>query len=262
MRKSFSVSAIRFRNYLMGLLSDRQLIRLKYFFIFRRFPDLDHPKTYNEKIQALKLIQTDPIFSELSDKFAVRDFIAEKIGKSVLVELYWQGKSARDIPFETLPEKFVIKCAHGTSFNIFVRDKAALDIPETVRTLDQWMGVDYSIAGRELHYRNIEPRIIVEELLEDPLFPVIVDYKIHCFDGEPDFIQIDIGRFGDHRRIFIDPKGNRLDFYMGNQPGYEGMFDLPKPERLETMVGYARLLSAGFPLMRVDLYCVSDRIYF
>jgi hypothetical protein len=143
--------------------------------------NFDNPKTFNEKIQWLKLYDSTPIKILLSDKYKVRDYIAKKIGKEYLNTLYGVYDTFEDINFNILPNKFVIKCNHGSGYNIIVKDKSKLNLKVIKEKLDKWMNENFALAyGLELHYRDIKPKIIIEKYLDDGTGD-LRDYKITCF---------------------------------------------------------------------------------
>lgn len=241
-------------------LPDRLFVRILYFFEFGKLLHLSSPQTFTEKVNFLKVTQTDQIFSDLADKYKVRKYVSEKIGMHVLPILYWHGFDPEDIPFDALPSTFVIKCNHGCGFNILVEDKSRLDVKETIHTLKGWLKKDFYKMWRELQYKNIEKQIIVEEFLQDSTQDSLVDYKIFCFNGTPVFMQVDLSRHTWHKRFMCDTDGNRLDFTIGRMPVYKWAFTFP--DNLCEMFVYAQALSEGFPLVRVDLYNVNQKIYF
>jgi hypothetical protein len=163
------------------LLSDRQFIYLSYFVKFGRFPRLKHPVYYTEKIQWLKLHQTESIYSQLADKHAVRAYIKEKIGEHVLIPQYWHGENPEDIPFDTLPDAFVIKCNHGSGYNIFVQNKNEIDRVAIKKQLNTWLAIDFRKAWRELQYKGIKKQIVIEQMLLEEGDKIARDYKIYCF---------------------------------------------------------------------------------
>lgn len=250
----------RFKNSLLELIPDRLFITIQYFQEFWKIPNLRNPQTFNEKINVFKITQFGWIFSQLADKYKVREYIIEKIWDEILPKLLWEWKNPYDIPFWQLPSKFVIKCNHWCGFNIIIKDKEKININEIINQLNERLNQDLSRIWRELQYKYIERRIIVEELLEDPSQPDLVDYKFFCFNWEPNFIQVDIWRYNEHKRFMSDIHGNKLDFYIGRMWLYE--WDFIMPESLDIMNKYAKKLSTWFPFVRVDFYFVNNKIYF
>lgn len=240
-------------------IPDELFIKVKYFLKFKKWIDLDNPKTFNEKLQYLKLKQTDQIYSDLADKYKVREYIKEKLWEEVLTKLYWHGKDPEQIPFEDLPDKFVIKYNHGSWYNILVPNKSKLDIKQTINILRLWMKEDFWIIKRELQYKNIDKMIIIEEFLEDEETKDLYDYKFWCFNWDPEIIQVDLNRANDHRRNLYNIKWNKLNEWI-KYPTYN--WEIKKPLNLDKMLEYSKKLSKNFPMARIDFYESNWKVYF
>jgi len=240
-------------------LDDEQYTRLQWLLKYRRALDLDHPITFNEKIQWLKLRYRRPIMPALVDKIAVRDFVASKIGEQHLNTLYASGRTLAEIELASLPTSFVVKCTHGSAWNVLVHDKATIDWQRTVEQVDRWLEIDYHDLRREWVYRDLEPRVVVERLLDAPSPPGLLDYKVFCFDGRPGFVQVDSDRHRDHRRNLYDIEWRRLPCEL-RYPAMER--DVPRPANLDRMLELAATLSQGFPFVRVDLFNPGGQLLF
>lgn len=222
--------------------------------------NIDNPTTFNEKIQWLKLYDSTPIKTQLSDKYLVRRWIKDKIGDDYLIPLLGVYKKFEEIDFKNLPNKFVIKCNHGSGYNIIVKDKTKLKMHETKIKIDKWMKENYAFKfGFELHYRDIEPRIIIEKFMDDGTGD-IRDYKFHCFDGKPKFIWIDCDGHSGHKRNLYDLNWNQLPFKVNLH--YKTCQKQKKPKLLNEMIKLSCILSKGFAYNRVDFYIINDKIYF
>lgn len=243
--------------------SDERRICRKYRAELGRDPDLDSPRTLNEKILWLNLRHDDPRRTALSDKVAVRDWVRERIGARHLVPVLGVYDDAEDIELDSLPDRFIIKAAHGSGWNLIVRDKRDLDWSLARDTLQDWLTRNYHAHKRERQYRVIKPRLVIEELLLDERGAIPDDYKIWCLrgrTGDTFFVQVDMDRFSNHSRNYYDLDWNLLPFHKADSPpNPEGR---PRPARLHEMVEIARELSDDFPLVRVDLYATGDRVYF
>lgn len=158
-------------------------IKLLYYLKMHQGLCLEAPKTYNEKLNWLKLYYRNDLMPKCADKYQARDYIKEKGYGNFLPKLYWHGESPKDIPFETLPNSFVIKSTSGSGNNIIVRNKASLNTSSTINTIKKWMKEKYLVAYGEWHYAKIKPSIIIEELLTDGSNDVPADYKLFCFNG-------------------------------------------------------------------------------
>ncbi len=222
--------------------------------------DIDHPQTFNEKIQWLKLYDSTPIKTRLADKYMVREWVKEKIGGEYLIPLLGVYDRFEEIDFNRLPDQFVIKCNHGCGYNIIVKDKSQLDLVAAKLKVDKWMCENFAFKwGFELHYRDINPKILVEQYMDDNTGD-LRDYKYTCFDGIPEFIWVDSDRHTEHRRNLYDLSWTQLPYKVNTK--YDTFPSPPKPDCLEEMTKLARILSSGFPYVRVDFYVINGRIYF
>ncbi len=223
--------------------------------------DLDNPKTYNEKLQWIKLYDKNELMTKCCDKYTVREYIESCGCSESLNDLYWQGYDPEDIPFDSLPNKFVIKVTHGSSFNIICNDKRKLDRRGTIKKLNKWLKAKFIPCYGEWFYGVEKPRVIVEKYLENEDDSPLFDYKFFCFNGEPKLIYIDTWRDNEHHVNAYDTEFNLLPSV---KLGFENdlISNIKKPENLDMMLDYARNLSKPFPHVRVDLYNVNNNIVF
>ncbi len=221
--------------------------------------DLSNPVTFNEKLQWLKLYDATPLETLLADKYLARTWIAEKIGSEYLVPLLGVWDDADQIDFDALPEKFVLKCNHGSGWNIIVEDKSKLDIQGTRRQLNEWLHTNFAFCGGfTLHYMNIPPKIIAEKFLESE--NGLVDYRFYCFDGEPKQVWVDIfSGTPNHLRCIYDTSWNKLDMQCGWPDG--STFLKEKPANFDKMMQFARILSHDFAFVRVDFFESEGNLY-
>ncbi len=222
--------------------------------------NLSDPKTFNEKIQWLKLYDSTPIKTRLADKYLVREWVKETVGEKYLVNLLGVWDSFDEIDFEQLPNQFVLKANHASGWNIIVHDKSTLNISEAKGKFDSWMSKNYAYNnGLELHYANIPHKIIAEEYIAD-LDGDIFDYRFFCFNGKPTYLWVDIGSgTTNHKRNIYDLNWN-LQNYKVNYPNIQP--EPTKPENLDKMVALAEKLCAPFAFVRVDFYNINGKIYF
>lgn len=221
--------------------------------------NLGNPVTFNEKLQWLKLRYRPPELVRLVDKYQVRSYVAERVGSEILIPTVGVFDSVDDIDIGKLPDAFVLKPTHGSGWVIPCKDKNSLQWADVRARLNTWMRRNYYYHAREWAYRYVRPRILCEHLLSDERGEVPADYKIFCFGGEPKFIQVDLGRFSDHRRNYYDPSWTPI--------GVEVLYprsetEVPRPAALDEMLRLASKLEEPFPFCRVDLYSVGSRIYF
>ena len=247
----------------MGLLPDEMFIRLNYLRRMKRLPDLKNPTTYNEKLQWLKLHDRQPLYTQLVDKYAVRRFVAERIGGEYLIPLVggpWD--SFDEIDFDALPEKFVLKCTHDSGGLLICRDKRALDREKARRRIAQSLQQNFYYHNREWPYKDVRPRIIAEAYMEDASTSELRDYKFFCFGGEPKmlFVASDRQTAGEETKFdFFDMDYNHLDLRNGHP---NAAVPPEKPAQFGLMRELAQKLSQGIPHVRVDLYEVNGRVYF
>ncbi|MDD5955096.1 MAG: glycosyltransferase [Firmicutes bacterium] len=222
--------------------------------------NLNYPKTFNEKIQWMKLYDSTPLKTMLSDKYQVRDYVAKKIGEEYLVPLLGVWDRFDDIDIAQLPDRFVLKTNHGRGTNLIVTNKETVDLDEMRRTMNNWLSVNYAFKdGFELQYMNIKPRIIAEEYLGNAGGD-LKDYKVFCFNGKADCIMHLSDRRNGLRMAFFDLDWNKMD-YTYSYPRIEE--DVPRPQRLKELIDLAEKLSKGFAHVRVDFYELNDgRILF
>jgi hypothetical protein len=246
---------------MLGFIPDKFMIQLQYRIKTGRRLNLKNPQRYSEKLQWYKLYYRTSLMTHCADKYSVREYIKSKGLESILNELYAVYNSANDINFDSLPEKFVIKTTNGSGTNIFCKEKSKFSFDEIKPLLNKWMSRDNFSAGREWAYKDITPRIIIEEYLEDNNNPYdgINDYKFICFNGKARCIVFDVERFSDHKRNFYDTDWSFID--VSNE--YPNFGDcVSRPEGLEKMIRIVNTLAEDFPFVRVDLYWVNDKVYF
>ena len=223
--------------------------------------DFDHPVTFNQKIQWMKLYDRDKRKTLLADKYLVRDWVRERIGREHLIPLLGVYDSFDDIDFDALPDRFVLKYNHGSGFNVLVRDKAEMDMAKTKARFDKWRGENYAYyTGFELHYKNIIPKIVAEEMLISSDGEDLKDYKIFVFDGVAKMIQVDFDRFTNHKRNLYTPEWEYIDCLIGYPTDPDKK--IPRPVCLEELILLAEKLGSGFAHVRVDFYVVAEKIYF
>lgn len=219
--------------------------------------DFNHPKTYTQKIQWLKINDALPIKSDLTDKVKVRDWVKEQIGEQYLIPIIGIYDCFEDIDFNSLPNSFVIKMNHGSGWNIVVKDKTNFDIKKKIK---RWERLDFSYWGYfEMHYSSITPKIIIEKYIEDSTGK-LNDYKFLAFDGDVKYCWMDFDRSDQHRRNVYDLDWNLQPWNQHSFGNYCGKVD--KPKNFEEMLRIAKVLAKGFNHVRVDLYNVDGDIYF
>ena len=224
--------------------------------------NLDNPKTIQDKINWLKLYDSTPLKTKCADKVLVHEYCKEKLGEDICIPIIKTYDKAEAIKWDELPDKFVIKCNHGSGMNIIVRDKKKLDKGAARAKLAKWMKHDFSFDnGYEMHYHNIKRKILVEQFMDDG-HKELVDFKIFCFNGEPKMCLV-IGNRGEKKddyRNYYDMDFNYMNLSKTKHKSNPKMKD-KKPENFELMKEYARKLSEDFKFVRVDFYEIGGKVY-
>ena len=243
------------------ILSDKTYIKLAYFRRLHKFPNLKNPRTFNEKLQWLKLHDRKPIYTTMVDKYEAKKYVADIIGEEHIIPTLGAWDKFDDIDFDALPDQFVLKCTHDSGGLVICRDKAELDISAARRKIERSLKVNYFWHGREWPYKNVKPRIIAEKFMSDNVHESLIVYKIFNFGGEPKIIQvIQDDKTSKESIDYFDTDWNLLDLRQ-NYPNSE--IHLPKPENLDLMLEFSRKLSKDAPpFIRTDFYEINGKIYF
>ena len=223
--------------------------------------NINNPVTFNEKLQWIKFYDKNEKMPTCSDKYTVREYIKNCGCEEILNHLIWEGYEASEIPFDSLPNQFVIKVTHGSGFNILCKDKSKLIEVKVKKQLARWLKEKYVPCYGEWFYGIVKPRIIIEEYLGNKDGVVPNDYKVYCFNGEPKVIQVHTGRFSNHRIMLYDLDWNTID-NVKMKYSYDPQCILKKPQELYKLIEYAKKISQPFHHARVDFYIVEGKIYF
>lgn len=254
------INSLSFRGYLKWLPDElflKIIFRLKMGYRL----DLNNPKTFNEKIQWLKLNDRNPLYTSLVDKYEVRQYVKDTIGEEYLIPLLGVWDNFEDIDFEKLPNQFVLKCTHDSGGLVICKDKSKLNIVAAKKKIMACMKRNYYWALREWPYKNVKPRIIAEQYMEDEPGKGLKDYKFFCFNGIVKAMFVATDREVHQTKFdFFDADFNHLPF----KQHYPNNFDrtLIKPASFEQMKKLASELTAGFPHCRADFYDVNGKVYF
>ncbi|MCI8391999.1 MAG: glycosyl transferase [Roseburia sp.] len=224
--------------------------------------DLKHPGSINEKLQYLKLhdYYNNPVVTNCIDKYRIRRYLTERGMTDLLPELYGAYNTPDQIPFEELPDQFVIKCNHGCGFNIICKDKKTLDTEDCKKKLEHWLHQDYWKEFGELQYKFIRKKIIVEQYLGDD----ISTFKFYCFNGMPKVMYMSAnGENGEYDKYYdyFDMEWNHLDVSLHGHENRPDWRTIQKPKNFGKMKQTAALLCREFPFVRVDLYNIDGKIY-
>ncbi len=245
---------------LRDLLSSKMCIRIRYRLKLGKKLNLENPRTFNEKLQWLKLYDKNPLYIQLADKYEVRQYVKEKIGEQYLVPLIGIYKDENEIPFDNLPEQYVLKCTHDSGTVIIMNEQNNITTDEMKLILRRSLKRNFYYLGREWPYKNILPRIICESVIQTVDNCPPRDYKIFCFDGEPKFAFVASDRGRGTKFDFFDLAWNKYPF---TQHYPNSNYDIPKPKQWDEMLFLAGKLSKGIPHVRVDFYIdVNEKILF
>ncbi len=258
------ISAFLETKGFFNILSDKAYVKLVYKRCIGKKLDLDNPKTFNEKIQWLKLYDRKPEYTNLVDKYEVKKIVADKIGEEYIIPTLGVWDKFEEIDFDKLPNQFVLKCTHDSGSIIICKDKSNFDIKSARKKINKSLKRNYYYHGREYPYKNVKPRIIAEKFLEDKSHFVPEDYKIYCFNGKPKYIVVFHGRFDDSKVLSETvydlnwiPQGISLDDHFEISDIIE-----EKPKKFDELISVCNKLCTDFPQVRVDFYIVNDNIYF
>lgn len=247
-------------KYSLRFLPDRVYIQLYYFMQFKHFCNLRHPRTYNEKLQWLKLNDRKDMYTTMVDKYEVKKYVAEKIGAEYVIPTLGIYDNFDDIDFENLPNQFVIKCTHDSEGIVICKDKSKFDKEKARKKINEALKYNFYYIGREWPYKNIKPRIMVEKYMENAEDKELKDYKFFCFNGKPKVMYVASDRgIGKTKIDFFDMNFKRLDIKQHYPNSTE---KINKPEKFETMIELAKKISSEFIHIRVDFYEVNGKVYF
>lgn len=252
----------------LKILTPIKVARLKHFYKFHKFPNYEHLKDLNEKMNWIKFYGNTSKWANLADKYKVREFIESKGYGDTLVKLYGKWDSVEQIDWESLPNQFIMKMNNGSGDVIICRDKSKFDIESAKKRIAKLFSIEYGVTTGEPHYADIKPCVIAEELLDATHQPIptssLIDYKIWCFNGKIDYIWACYNRTPEGTDVGVyDREWNyHKEFSVFTHHYREGKQIIPKPVCLDKMIACASKLSEGFPVLRCDLYEVDGKVYF
>lgn len=242
----------------ISTIPDRLFIYLQYYQSKKKFLNIRNPKTYSEKMQWIKIHGHLERYAKFADKYDVRDYIERTVGEKYLIPIYGHWDNFDDVPFEVFPNKFVLKATHGSGYNFVCTNKSKVDMTALRHEANRWMNENFYIFHREKQYKKLKPKLICEKYLEDETGE-LRDYKFTCSNGHIDFIEIHSNRSKNHTVQLTDGEWNVLPY---ETIAATPVHPLPKPKNYSEIVEVVQKLSHDFSFVRVDLYLVSERIYF
>jgi len=246
----------------LNCLPDKQYLKLRYYIDMGKKLNLKAPKTFNEKIQWLKLYDRKPVYTTMVDKYEVKKYVADRIGEAYIIPTLGVWNSFAEIDFDALPNQFVLKCTHDSGGLVICKDKNTFDEAAAKKKIEASLRTNFYLIGREWPYKDVKPRIIAEKYMEDCETRELRDYKFFCFNGEPKalFVATDRQTPGEEVKFdFFDMDYAHIDVRNGHQNARA----LPKkPQQFELMKELAAKLSKDIPHVRVDFYEVDGKVYF
>ena len=250
-----------FNKNLYKFFKDKIFLKLKYKLVMNKELDLENPKTFNEKLQWLKLYDRNPEYTKMVDKYEAKQYVASIIGEEYIIPTLGIYDKFDDIDFSKLPNEFVMKPTHDSGTVIVCKDKSKLDIKECRKKINKALKRNYYYVHREWPYKNVKPRIIIEKYIVDENNELL-DYKFSCFNGYVDNVMVCIDRkINDTKFYFFNRNWELLRI---NKRGIEAPvnFQLPKVKNMEKMFRITEKLSKDLKYNRIDLYNVDGKIYF
>lgn len=246
-------------------VSDKKFLERLFYADMKSKLDWDNLNTFNEKLQWLKLYDRREEYSQMVDKADAKEYVVERVSEIKVIPTLGVWDSFDEIDFESLPERFVLKCTHDSGSVVICSDKSRFDIAAARKKLSSALKRNYYWLGREWPYKNLKPRIMAEQYMCDSEEDQgnLTDYKIFCFDGQPQYIMTVRDRSKGkgkslHRWYNLDWELQDLDLDYRN----EEKEPEPRPEQLQQMMEIAQKLSKGTKHLRVDLYVINGQIFF
>lgn len=248
------------------MIPDKLYLSLRYRCIMGSWINWKNPQTFTEKLQWLKLYNRKPEYTEMVDKYAVKEYVAKKIGEEYIIPTLGVWDKPEDIDWDSLPNQFVLKTTHGGGGGgvVICKDKTTFDRTSAIAKLKESMASDIYSYLREWPYKNVPKRIIAEKFMapeKNTASAELLDYKFFCFNGKVRFFKVDFGRFVEHHANYYSPEGELLEFgEQGLEP--DPSYPIELPNNHKDMIALAERLSKNEPFLRVDFYNVEGKIYF
>lgn len=242
-------------------IPDKTYLQLLYSIRINKKLNLNAPQTFNEKLQWLKLYNRNPEYTKMVDKYEAKKYVANIIGEEYIIPTLGVYDKFEDINFATLPNQFVIKCTHNSGGLIICKDKTKLNIKEARKKINKSLKRNYFYTGREWPYKNVKPRIIAEQYMEDKKNDELYDYKFMCFNGKVKCSFVCTDRYSEDglKVTFFDLNWNKMPFER-HYPNSNNVIE--KPINYELMIKLAETLSKDIPFVRVDFYEINNKPYF
>ena len=241
------------------LLPDKMYLSVMYLYTMGKEMHWDNPRTFNEKLQWLKVYDRKTVYTIMVDKYAVKQYVANIIGQEYIIPTLGVWNKFDEIDFENLPNQFVLKCTHDSGGLIVCKDKSKLDIAAARKKIERCLNRNFYYQSREWPYKNVPPRIIAEQYMEDSGSIDLKDYKLMCFHGKVKCCFVCSERSERLKVTFFDNVWKKMPFER-HYPASET--PIVKPRNYEVMIRLAEILSDGIPFVRVDFYEINGKVYF
>ncbi len=243
-------------------IPERLYLKHRYKKNFKRKLNFNNPKTFNEKLQWLKLHDRKDIYTTMVDKYEVKKYVAKIIGEEYIIPTYGIYDSFNDINFDKLPNQFVIKCTHDSGGLVVCRNKNDFNFKESKNKIEQCLKNNFYYNSREWPYKNVKPRVIVEKYMQDANSKELKDYKFYCFNGIPKYLYVSEG-LENHETAkieFFDMDFHTAPFQRTDYKTFDIKPDIPI--NFEKMKELSLILSKNIPFVRVDFYEINKKVYF
>lgn len=250
---------------LLSVIPDKLYLTIKYYKNFGRLINWKNPKSFNEKINWLKIYDRNPSYVNMVDKYEVKDYVAGIIGQQYIIPTLGVWDRAEDIDFDSLPNQFVLKATHDSGRIIICKDKRNFDQNNAIKEMKKSLQRNFYAVTREWPYKMVKRRIIAEKYMESKANDApkdLPDYKFYCFSGEPIYCQVIRDRSTLETIDFYDMNWNHQNFIGLNPNAIYGTIPVDKPKCLPNMIEICKKLSNNIPFVRVDLYVIDDNEYF
>lgn len=256
--KLFKVLAFKgfFKN-----MDDEKYIKRMYKSRMGKDINLENPKTFNEKINWLKLYDRKEIYTKMVDKYEVKKYVANVIGNEYIIPTIGIYDNWNEINFKDLPSKFVIKCTHDSGGLVIVKEKNKINYKESKNKIEKSLKNNYYFLNREWPYKNVKPRILIEKYMVDESGYELKDYKFFCFNGKVQYVKVDFDRMKEHHANYYDRLFRLQPFGEASCPPKVNK-KIEKPKDYKEMIEIAEKLAQGLKFIRVDLYNINGKIYF
>lgn len=243
------------------IIPDKFYISLQFYHNFKKWPNIERPKTFNEKLQWLKLYDRNPEYTKMVDKITAKDYVKSIIGEEYIIPTLKVWERVEDIRERDLPERFVMKTNHDSKGVIVCSDKHNFNLDKAKKFMRQRLKHNAFWYGREWPYKDILPKVFIEEFLESEDGD-LKDYKVFCFNGKAKFTLVCSDRFSDNilKEDFYDNNWNKMNIARLRNPNSDKKIE--KPSNLDLMLKLANTLSRNIPFVRVDFYEVKGKLYF